>query len=80
MSKHLWERSFYNSNIPYLISVPIREYDISKANISVLRDANVINEEQYQYFYNAPKYIREVAIGKMQGSNPELSKIKNAGI
>lgn len=77
---NLWEKTSYRSPIQFLIDIPIREYDISKANISVLRDANVISEEQYQYFYNCPKIERAIAIGKMQGANSAVTEALKAGI
>ena len=77
---NLWEKKLYRSPIQFLIDRPIYEYDISKANISVLRDANAISEEQYQYYYNAPKLEREIAIGNLQGRDKTVTDILNAGI
>ncbi len=76
----LWKKSNYQSNLQYLIDVPIQEYDISKANINVLREANILNEDQYQYFLQCPKLEREIAIGKMQGANPSVSLALKNGI
>lgn len=76
----LWQKANYRSEIQFLIDTNIYEYDISKANISVLRDANVLSEEEYQYYYQAPKNIREVAIGKLQGRRPEVTSILKDGI
>lgn len=70
----------YRSGAHFLIDGLIREFDITKANISVLRDANVLSESQYQYFLVCPKIEREIAIGKMEGRNPEISKMKKQGI
>lgn len=80
MSSTLWQKSTFISKYEYLIDSIIREYDISKANISVLRDANVLSEEQYQYYMNAPRMVRQVDIGKLQGSNPEITRILKDGI
>ena len=76
----LWECINYKSGIQFLIDVPITEYDISKANINVLRDANAISEEEYQYFYQAPKEERSIAIGKLQGRDPKITEILKNGI
>lgn len=76
----LWEKDNYRSCINFIIGNMIREYDITKANISVLRDANAITEDQYQYFLNCPKLEREIEIGKMRGANPELTSILKNGI
>lgn len=76
----IWKKSNYTSNIEFLIDIPIREYDISKANISVLRDANVIADDEYQYFLNCPKMEREIAIGKMQGRDKTVYETLRNGI
>ena len=76
----LWEKANYRSDIHYLIDNLIHEYDITKANISVLRDAGVLSEEEYQYYYSAPKTQREIAIGKMQGKDPRITFILKEGI
>lgn len=76
----IWEKVNYRSGIQFLIDYPIREYDITKANISVLRDTEVISEEQYQYFLQCPKLEREIAIGKMKGVNPSISSIEKEAI
>ena len=77
---NIWEKSNYRSGINSLIDVPIREFDITKANISVLRDANAISEDQYQYFLVCPKMEREIAIGKMEARNPKITEVKRDGI
>lgn len=76
----LWKNANYTAPIQYLIDIPISEYDITKANISVLRDANVLSEDQYQYYLVCPKIEREIAIGRMQGSNIEITNILKSGI
>lgn len=80
MSSSVWSKPNYRSGAHFLIDGLIREFDITKANISVLRDANVLSESQYRYFLQCPKLEREIAIGKMEGNNPEISKIKKEGI
>lgn len=79
MSSTLWQKAQYRSKIEYAIN-NIREFDISKANISVLRDANVLSEDQYQYFLVCPRMERQIFIGKLQGSNPEVTEILKSGI
>lgn len=76
----LWQKTNYKSDIQFLIDTNIYEYDISKANINILRDANVLTEDQYQYYYQAPRMIRQVAIGKLLGQNPEVKSILKNGI
>ena len=77
---NLWEKTSYKSPIQFLVDTNVREYDISKANINVLRDANVVSEEQYQYYYQCPKDERSVAIGKMQGFDSRVTDILKEGI
>lgn len=80
MSRSVWKKVSYKAPIQYVIDFPIREYDLSKANISVLRDANAITEDLYQYLYSCPKDERNIIIGKMIGKNPEIEAIRKSGI
>lgn len=80
MSRTLWQKHTYIAKTEYIIGTVIREFDISKANISVLRDANIITEEQYQYYLHCDRMERQIAIGKLQGSNPEVVDILKSGI
>lgn len=80
MSKTLWKQHTYISPTEFVIGTLIREFDISKANISVLRDANVLSEEQYQYYLHCDRMERQIAIGKLQGANPEVVDILKDGI
>ena len=75
----LYEKTRYSASYDYLINKDIQEYDISKANISILRESNVINDNQYKYFYNLDKRDREIKIGLMIKKNPELNKVLDKG-
>jgi hypothetical protein len=50
----------------------IQEWDLAKANISILRSLNLISEEQYQDYLVMPKQQREVAIGCLRRDNPSI--------
>lgn len=76
----LWQKINYRAPVQYIIDMTIREFDITKANISVLRDANAITEELYQYLYRAPKQERSVYIGKLEGKHPEIVPVLKSGI
>ena len=76
----VWRHKHYLAPVEFLIDQPIREYDISKANISVLTDAGVLTQDQYEYFLKCPKIEREIAIGKMQGRDPKITEILSSGI
>lgn len=76
---NLWKESHYTLDTDYIVSTYIREYDISKANISILRTKNVISEEQYQYLYNAPRMERQITIGMLL-KDPKKSDILKQGL
>ena len=80
MISSLWNNFKYTAPIDCLIDKSIRVYDIRKANISVLTELGVLTIDQYNELYNAEKINREIFIGKLQGSNPEISKILSNGI
>ena len=66
----------YLTNMRY-ISGRIVEYDIKAANISVLRDRDIISEADYIMLSSMPKNIREREVGLMELRNPTLyDKIK----
>ena len=54
------------------ISGRIVEYDIKSANISVLRNSNIISQKDYDYLASLPKILREREIGIREKNNPEL--------
>ena len=65
MENNLYKRTLYTKKVSYLIN-EIYEYDISKANVSILLESGMITQETYDMFCQMPKYQREVAIGYMQ--------------
>lgn len=62
------------------ISGRIVEYDIKSANITMLKVSNVISEETYQYLQSLPKMSREIEIGLLIRSNPNIFKAISSGI
>lgn len=80
MNRDLWEKQNYTSTIDFIVGNLIREYDISKANISVLLDQNLITEKQYQYFLALPKQRREYEVGLLQRDNPTIRDGIKTGI
>lgn len=66
--------------IDYLVSHYIREYDIQKANISILYSLNVIDNNLYSFLYNAPRDIRQVYIGNMIKNDKKIYDILHQGI
>jgi hypothetical protein len=56
----------YLAPIPYLISHFIYEYDISKANISVLLYKGIIDEKEYNYLKQLSREQRQIYVGYKQ--------------
>lgn len=75
----LYEKKNYTIDIPFLHSVMIREYDIQKANISILYKYGVIDYNKYIYLYNAPRDVRQYVIGNLQKDN-SITQILQNGI
>ncbi len=80
MENELYKQYNYNSNIPFLFSTYIREYDIEKANINILFQEGVIDTDLYQYLLIAPREERQIQIGLLIKRNPEISDILKNGI
>ena len=70
----------YSAPIDCLIDTQIREYDITKANISILTEKGFLSNEQYQKLLLSNKLDREIYVGKLIGSNPEASKALSDGV
>lgn len=77
---HIWSNKNYKSKCQFLIDTDIYEYDITKANISILIDSGAISLDLYNYLYNAPKSERTIVVGKMQGKDSNITQILNIGI
>lgn len=73
----LWDRTTYTADISYLTNVFIYEYDISKANINILFTKNLIDEETYNFLYNAQRMVRQVYIGKLCRDTSISEALKN---
>lgn len=64
----------------FLLSNYIREYDLSKANISVLYASKVIDEDTYNRLLLSDKMDREIEIGKMIRKDPSIQDTLSKGI
>lgn len=70
MNKH----NFTNKNIDSVV-LPIREYDMSEAGYSLLREFNYLSEEQSNILNSLPtKMDRTIMIGKFLKNNKVLSE------
>ena len=80
MGMELFGSVNYRSPVNFIHSRFIREYDIKKANISILYKYGVIDENTYKRLYNSSREIRQIEIGLMEKYNPEVYKILANGI
>lgn len=62
----LYEQFTYRAPYDWLINKKIQEWDLKKANISILRQLEIINEDDYQRYLHMPKLEREIEIGKLR--------------
>ena len=69
----------YTIPVSYLTNVFIYEYDISKANISILYTYNIISKEVYDELYIAPRMVRQKYVGYLQ-KDIKIVKILQQGI
>lgn len=76
----LYKEKNYTIGLNYVFNQYIREYDISKANISILFTKRVIDQDTYTKLYNSDRMYRQVYIGMMIKSNSNIQNILNEGI
>ena len=78
MISNLYCKSLYTMPVDFIIT-PIYEYDISKANISILLSKGVITKEQHKKFCEMSKQERQVKVGLMMRRNPDLIRVVEDG-
>ena len=76
-NNELYKRTLYTKKVKFIIN-EIHEYDIAKANISILLQGGYITQREYNMYLQMPKIQREIAIGNLQ-KNPKYSKIIREG-
>ena len=74
----LYERDTYIAPINNIVSRDIREWDISKANISILLYLGVIDRSTYDRLYSADKRYRQIQVGLMQ-QDPKIANSLSKG-
>ena len=62
------------------ISGRIIEYDLKAANISILRQKEIISQERYEYLKSLPKISREIEIGLMEKADSTIYPMLQEGI
>lgn len=80
MISQLYKNINYKSQVNNIIGENIREYDISKANITMLYSANIISLEEYNRLCNVDKMERQITIGYLIKKNPQYNKVIQEGI
>lgn len=70
----------YKAKFPYLFSKYIREYDIQKANISILFNKGLIDRATYERLFISSREDRQVEIGLMIKYNKNISNELKKGI
>ena len=76
----LWERKNYLLDIDYLIATTISEYDIRKANISILYSEGVIDKSHYEFLYSADRMTRQVEVGYMIRNDKDIQHALDEGL
>ena len=74
----IWKKTNYTTESKLVLS-SIYEYDIRKANISILLKHGAISQEMYSEFLNMNKKERQIKIGVMQKNDPLLKKVLEEG-
>ena len=75
----LYKKTLYLLDIDFLINTTIYEYDLSKANISILRQYGLITDDLYNTLYAADRMDRQVFIGKLQKNDRNIAKALEDG-
>lgn len=73
-------KNYFNDYYRFIIGKYIREYDMRKSNISILYDKGIITLDEFIRLDKAPREFRQVYIGKMILSKPEIQEILDKGV
>lgn len=76
----LYRYANYNAPVGYLFDKSIVEYDISKANISILREMGVIEHDTYEHMKFADRTSRQIFIGLLIKEDPTIQEQLNKGL
>lgn len=76
---NLWKRDHYDAYCDYVFGRKIVEYDISKANISILRDAGKISNSEYLELFQADRMMRQYAVGCKIRDDESLNEVLRDG-
>ena len=70
----------FNGPFDHIFGTIIKEYDIEKANISMLFFAGKIDQTTYNYLYNSDRMTRQITVGNMIAQDQEIFKTIQQGI
>lgn len=76
----LYRYTNYNAPVGCLFDKAIVEYDISKANISILREMDVIHQKTYESMKEADRMARQYYIGLLIKDEPDIQKKLDEGL
>lgn len=76
----LYDKENYKAPYDYLISKDIVEYDIEKANISILYTMGKISKSKYESLKSMDNYKRKVSVGYILRDNPRLNDTLKEGL
>lgn len=65
MTSKLYKLDNYVTGYSNIINSSINEYDISQANINILYDIGLLNDDMYNWLRNLTKKNREITVGYM---------------
>lgn len=79
--KSISEKSLYlNTEIDTILFEGVIEYDAKDAGFSVIKHHKLLPEEEIEKISKMSKHDKNVYIGKLRGSSPELSKGMTKGL
>lgn len=77
MNTELYKKTLYTRKVKWIIH-EIFEYDIAKANISILLQYGYISEREFNMYAQMNRMQRQIAIGRLQ-QNPTYSRAISYG-
>lgn len=70
---------YLNTDIPFIISNMIREYDMRSAGLNILYWKNAVSDKDYNYLISLDKKDRNIRLGLMIRDNPKLANVLKEG-
>jgi len=80
MTKKILERQNYLTSINSLIGIPVFEYDITSAGLSVIKEKKLLDQSIISELEELPKYERNVRIGMLGRTDKDLMEGIDSGL